>query len=291
MPVIVSKEIDQVRDQVAGARSKDSALTVGLVPTMGALHAGHLSLIDAARRDCGCVVVSIFVNAAQFGPHEDLDQYPRPIAEDLEKCRASGVDLVFQPSAEVIYGSGCDTTVQVNTVSAHLCGRHRSGHFAGVALVVTKLLNIVQPDRAYFGQKDAQQLAVIRRLVHDLNIPVEIIGCPIVREPDGLALSSRNAYLNEHEREQATVLYRSLLAIRDAVDGGSRDSAALVRAARTLIEQSGPGDSDYVELVDPQSMQPLARFEEASVLAAAAVRFGECRLIDNLLIDVRRDRG
>ncbi len=289
--MIVCEEIDQVREQVAGARSRDPARTVGLVPTMGALHAGHLSLIDAARRDCGWVVVSIFVNPTQFGPHEDFAQYPRPIGEDLEKCRASGVDLVFQPSMEVVYGSGCETSVQVNAVSAHLCGRHRAGHFAGVALVVTKLLNIVQPDRAYFGQKDAQQLAVIRRLVHDLNMQVEIIGCPIVREPDGLALSSRNAYLNEHEREQATVLYRCLLAIRDAVDGGLRDSNALVRAARDLIEQSGPCEIDYVELVDPQSMQPLAHLEEGSVLAAVAVRFGECRLIDNLLIDVAGDRG
>jgi len=289
--VIVCKEIDQVREQVAGARSREPARTVGLVPTMGALHAGHLSLIDAARSECGCVVVSIFVNAAQFGPHEDLDQYPRPISADLEKCRASGVDLVFQPSEEVVYGSGCDTTVQVNTVSAPLCGRHRPGHFAGVALVVTKLLNIVQPDRAYFGQKDAQQLAVIRRLVGDLNMPVQIIGCPTVRELDGLALSSRNAYLSEHEREQATVLYRSLLAIQDAVEGGSRDSAALVRAARNLIEQSGPCEIDYVELVDPKSMQPLSRLEEGSVLAAVAVHFGECRLIDNLLIDVGHDRG
>ncbi len=291
MPVIVCEEIDQVREQVAGVRSKDSARIVGLVPTMGALHAGHLSLIDAARRDCDCVVVSIFVNPTQFGPNEDIDQYPRPIGEDLEKCRASGVDLVFQPSTEVVYGSGCDTTVQVNTVSAHLCGRHRPGHFAGVSLVVTKLLNIVQPDRAYFGQKDAQQLAVIRRLVRDLNIPVAIIGCPTVREPDGLALSSRNAYLNEREREQATVLYRSLLAIRDAVDGGSRDSTTLVRAARDLIEQSGPCEIDYVELADPNSIQPLARLEEGPVLAAVAVRFGQCRLIDNLLIDVGRDRG
>ena len=287
----VCEEIDQVREQVAGARSRDPARMVGLVPTMGALHAGHLSLIDAARRDCGWVVVSIFVNPAQFGPDEDLDKYPRPTSEDLDQCRASGVDLVFQPSVEVVYGSGCDTTVQVNAVSAHLCGRYRPGHFAGVSLVVTKLLNIVQPDRAYFGQKDAQQLAVIRRLAHDLNMPVEIIACPIVREPDGLALSSRNAYLNEREREQATVLYRSLLAIRDAVKGGSHDSAALVQAARDLIEQSGPCEIDYVELVDPQSMQPLAHLEEGSILAAVAVRFGECRLIDNLLIDVGRDRG
>ncbi len=289
--MIVCEEIDQVREQVAGARSRDPARTVGLVPTMGALHAGHLSLIDAARKDCGWVVVSIFVNAAQFGPHEDFDQYPRPVSADLEKCRASGVDLVFQPSAEVVYGAGCDTTVQVETVSAPLCGRHRPGHFAGVSLVVTKLLNIVQPDRAYFGQKDAQQLAVVRRLVHDLNMPVEIIACPIVREPDGLALSSRNVYLSEQERAQATVMYRSLLAIRDAVEAGSRDSATLVRAARDLIEQSGPCEIEYVELVDPQFMQPLPRLEAGSVLAAVAVRFGECRLIDNLLIDVGRDRG
>ena len=291
MPVIVCERIDQVREQVAGARLQDPALMVGLVPTMGALHPGHLSLIDAARRDCGWVVVSIFVNPSQFGSNEDFDQYPRPISEDLEKCSASGVDLVFQPSVEVVYGSGCDTTVQVNAVSAHLCGRHRPGHFAGVSLVVTKLLNMVQPDRAYFGQKDAQQLAVVRRLVHDLNMPVEIIGCPIVREPDGLALSSRNVYLNEHERKQATVLYRSLLALRDAVEQGSRDGAALLRSARDLIEQSGPCEIEYVELVDPQSMQPLPRLEAGPVLAAVAARFGECRLIDNLLIDVGHDRG
>ncbi len=289
--MIVCKEIDQVRERLAGARSRDPARTVGLVPTMGALHAGHMSLIEAARKDCGCVVVSIFVNPAQFGPDEDLDQYPRPISRDLEKCRAAGVDLVFQPSAEVVYGCGCDTTVQVNAVSAHLCGPHRPGHFAGVALVVTKLLNIVQPNRAYFGQKDAQQLAVIRRLVHDLNMPVEIIGCPTVRELDGLALSSRNAYLDVRERAQATVLYRSLQGIRDAVESGSRDSVALLRAARDLIEQSGPCEIDYVELVDPESMQPISRLGDGLVLAAAAVRFGECRLIDNLLIDVGPDRG
>ncbi len=289
--MIVCEKIDQVRAQVAGARSQDPARVVGLVPTMGALHAGHLSLIDAARRDCGWVVVSIFVNPNQFGPNEDIDEYPRPIGEDLKKCRSSGVDLVFQPSVEVMYGSGCVTTVQVKAVSAPLCGRQRPGHFAGVALVVTKLINIVQPDRAYFGQKDAQQLAVIRRLAGDLNMLVEIIGCPTVREPDGLALSSRNVYLDEHERQQATVLYRSLLAIRDAVEGGSRDSAALVRAAHDLIEQSGPCEIDYVELVDPESIQPLSRLKEGSVLAAVAVRFGECRLIDNLLIDVGRDRG
>ncbi len=250
---------------------------------MGALHAGHLSLIHAAKRECDLVVVSIFVNPTQFGPDDDYEEYPRPIAEDLQKCEAAGVDLVFNPSVEEVYGDHSLTVVHVEKISENLCRRHRPAHFAGVALVVTKLLNIVQPDRAYFGQKDAQQLAVIRRMVHDLNMPIDIVGCPIVREPDGLALSSRNAYLSREERQQAAVLYRSLLAIRDAIRAGSRNSANILQQARVLIEEAGPCKVDYIELVDPETMQPVSRVK-GPVLAVLAVRIGQCRLIDNLLI-------
>ena len=282
--MILCKTVRRMREEIARARRSLPDHTVGLVPTMGALHEGHLSLLTAARRECETLVVSIFVNPAQFGPDEDYAQYARPIREDDRKCESAGVDLVFQPSTEEMYGSSCLTNVHVDGISSELCGRCRPGHFDGVALVVTKLFNVVQPDRAYFGQKDAQQLAMIRQLVQDLSIPVQIVGLPIVREVDGLAFSSRNASLGPAQRVQAAVLYRALQAIRDSVQSGVRDSELIVGNARKLIESAGPCEIDYVELVDPRTMLPVSQVA-GPVLATLAVHIGECRLIDNLAID------
>lgn len=280
----VCETVRHLREEIARARCSVPSKTIGFVPTMGALHEGHLSLIAAARRECDTVVVSIFVNPEQFGPDEDCAEYPRPVREDEEKCHSAGVDLVFRPSAAEMYGSSCLTTVHVDEVTSELCGRYRPGHFDGVALVVTKLFNMVQPNRAYFGQKDAQQLALIRQLVQDLSIPVRIVGLPIVREVDGLAFSSRNASLEPTQRVQAAVLYRALQAIRDSIHCGVRDSELIVGNARELIESAGPCEIDYVELVDPQTMLPISQVA-GPVLATLAVRIGACRLIDNLAID------
>ena len=276
--------IIEVRREITELRASRSGGTLGFVPTMGALHAGHISLLQAAREECELVAVSIFVNPTQFGPGEDFEKYPRSMAEDLTKCRSAGVDLVFRPDAGELYPDAALTRVHVTGVSEPLCGRHRPGHFDGVALIVAKLFNIVQPDRAYFGQKDAQQLAVIRRMVHDLDMPVEIVGCPIVREADGLALSSRNAYLGAGQRRQASVLQRALLAMREAIRAGQKDADQIVRQARKLILEAGPCEIDYVELVHTQTVQPV-KLVHGPVLAVLAVRIGECRFIDNLLID------
>lgn len=280
----VCETVRHMREEIVRVRRSGPSQTIGFVPTMGALHEGHLSLIAAARRECDTLVVSIFVNPAQFGPDEDCAAYPRPVREDEQKCHSAGVDLLFRPSAAEMYGSSCLTTVHVDGVGSELCGRYRPGHFDGVALVVTKLFNLVQPDRAYFGQKDAQQLTLIRQLVQDLSIPVQIVGLPIVREVDGLAFSSRNASLGPTQRVQAAVLYRALRSIRDSIHCGSRDSELIVGNARELIESAGPCEIDYVELVDPQTMLPVSRVA-GPVLATLAVRIGTCRLIDNLAID------
>ena len=280
--------ISETRHGISRLRSTRVGGQLGFVPTMGALHAGHISLIKAAREECGLVVVSIFVNPTQFGAGEDFEKYPRSITQDLEKCRAAGVDLVFSPNVQELYPDRALTRVCVLEVSESLCGQHRPGHFDGVALIVAKLFNIVQPDRAYFGQKDAQQLAVIRRMVRDLDMPVEIVGCPIVREADGLALSSRSAYLNAEQRHQASVLYHALLGMREAIRAGQEGAAEIVRQARQLISEAGPCDIDYVELVHMHTMQPV-QLVQGPVLAVLAVRIGDCRLIDNLFIDGDRD--
>jgi len=251
---------------------------------MGALHAGHISLIEAARRDGTFVVVSIFVNPTQFGPNEDYTRYPRDEAGDLEKCRAAGADLVFIPTAEVMYASDAATTVHVARLTETLCGPCRPGHFDGVATVVTKLFNIVQPDRAYFGQKDAQQLAVIRRMTRDLNFPIEIVGCPTVREPDGLAMSSRNLLLSSDERRRAPALYRALCAARDRILRGERDSQVILAEMHGILATINPTRVDYVSIVDADSLQPVTRIDRP-VLIALAVRLGATRLIDNVLVD------
>lgn len=282
--LFVCKKIEDIRREVARIRSEQPGVAIGFVPTMGALHDGHLSLIRASQRAGDAVVVSIFVNPTQFAPGEDFNAYPRPLQTDLAKCQTAGVAAVFHPPPEQMYGPNHLTHVTVDRLTDHLCGPYRAGHFAGVALVVTKLFNIVQPDRAYFGQKDAQQLAVIRQMVEDLNLPIQIVACPIVREPDGLAMSSRNAYLNPQQRLQAVALYRSLDAMRQAIVTGQRDPARIVREANSILEASGPCRIDYVELVDPLTMQPVASVQ-GPVLAAVAVWIGPCRLIDNLLID------
>jgi pantoate--beta-alanine ligase len=273
---------------VAEVRAARPQLTepVGLVPTMGALHEGHLSLVQQARKDCATVAMSIFVNPTQFGPREDLSRYPRPIERDLDLAREAGVDVVFNPASEEVYPPGFSTYVDVEGPSRRWEGEHRPGHFRGVATVVTKLFTIIQPQRAYFGQKDFQQLAVVRRLAADLNLPVEVIGCETVREADGLALSSRNVYLTAEDRPFATALHGALREGRRRLSAGERD-AARVRAAMERILLDTPGVSaDYVAVVDPDSLEPLegeiSPNQRAHGLVAA--RLGSVRLIDNMAL-------
>lgn len=248
---------------------------------MGALHPGHEALIRAARRECGIVVVSIFVNPLQFGPNEDYARYPRTLEKDVEICRRQGTDVVFNPSPDDMYPLPPLTFAQVTRVSEHLCGKFRPGHFRGVATVVLKLFNIVRPDRAYFGEKDMQQLAVIRRMVADLNIPVEIAAVPTVREPDGLAISSRNQHLNSAERKAAPVLYRALEEAVKRIRSGERDASKVREAAIAILESEPLVRVEYLEIVDPTEMQPLATISD-SVRIAAAVWIGGTRLIDNV---------
>lgn len=271
-------------------RSTSAEATVGLVPTMGALHAGHRSLMTRARSQCGWVVVTIFVNPLQFAPQEDLTQYPRDLASDLAICEAAGVDLVFAPTPEEL-GLAADRAPLTQVVpppelATVLCGRSRPGHFQGVTTIVAKLLNLVRPDLAFFGQKDAQQLAILRRLVRDLDFPVELIACPIVREADGLALSSRNRYLNAAERSQAVALYRSLQGAVAQFQAGERSAAALVDRVRADLNAAPGVTLDYAELVDPDALEPLTEVTTAGLLAVAA-RVGTARLIDNVLLQSR----
>jgi pantoate--beta-alanine ligase len=276
----VITSIPRARDRVAEARRLHRL--IGLVPTMGALHAGHRSLIDLAGAQCDLVLVSIFVNPLQFDRPEDLEQYPRTLQTDVDFCSAAGVDVVFAPSVAEMYPEPLDCVVDVGRVAEHLCGKFRPGHFRGVATVVLKLLQIVQPDRAYFGEKDAQQLAVIRRMVADFNVPVGIVGVPIVREPDGLALSSRNQRLTPEERRVATVLYEALKVARGQVAGGVRDAACVRQAARQVVEREPAVRLEYLEVVEPREMQPVERIE-GPVIAAGAIWVGGTRLIDNVI--------
>ena len=273
--------IDQVRRAVREARGRGRK--VGLVPTMGALHEGHASLIRAARGETGCLVVSIFVNPTQFGPGEDLSRYPRPVEKDMELCRREGVDVVFTPSAAEMYPDGFATRVGVAGLSEKMCGAFRPGHFDGVCTVVAKLFTIVQPDVAYFGEKDAQQLAIIRRMAADLNLPLEIRGCPLVREPDGLALSSRNAYLSADERRRALALSAALAEAKLALAAGARDAAKVAAAVRRRLEAAAGVEIQYVAVVDPDTLADLARIAD-KVLVAVAAKVGATRLIDNVLL-------
>lgn len=278
----VIRSIAGIRAAVAAARA--TGRTIAFVPTMGALHAGHVSLVRAAARDGAFVVVSIFVNPTQFGPNEDFSRYPRDEPGDLDKCRRAGAHALFLPATEEIYPPGASTVVHVGGVTDGLCGPHRPGHFDGVATVVAKLFNIVGPDRAYFGEKDFQQLVVVRRMTADLNLPVEIVGCPTVREPDGLAMSSRNAYLSADERLRATAIHRSLALIAAVVAAGERDTGRLVARAREALEREArPDKIDYFSAVDPESLREVPAVG-GPTLFAVALRIGRTRLIDNVLV-------
>jgi pantoate--beta-alanine ligase len=270
--------------------AKRQGKLVGLVPTMGALHAGHLSLIRAARRQCDRVAATIFVNPTQFGPNEDFQAYPRPMDADLEACRREQVDWVFTPSVECMYPADSKTSVHVRDLTSGLCGPFRPGHFDGVATVVAKLFNILPADAAFFGEKDYQQLQVIKRMAADLNFPIEIVACPTVREPDGLAMSSRNAYLSPKQREQAANLSRALFTAAEAVRRGETNVAKLQSMMRDLIQSAGPNQIDYIEIVHPQSLARLTRVEGPARICLA-VRIGACRLIDNVPVEPTRLTG
>jgi len=257
---------------------------VGLVPTMGYLHAGHLSLVERARRENARVAASIFVNPTQFGPTEDLALYPRDLDRDRAFLEAAGCDLLFAPAVEEMYAEGAETTVEVGSIAAPLEGERRPGHFRGVATVVLKLFGIVRPDRAYFGQKDAQQLAVIRKMVRDLDVPVEIVGCPTVREPDGLAMSSRNAYLEADDRRAATVLYRALAAAQDRWAQGERSAGALRSAMRAVLDAEPRAKTEYVSVADPATLRELDDVQGSAIISMAVV-LGRSRLIDNLVLE------
>jgi pantoate--beta-alanine ligase len=278
----VAKSIDEVRRQIAAALRRGHR--IGLVPTMGALHEGHVSLIRAARAECGFVVVSIFVNPTQFGPSEDFARYPRPFESDLAKCAAERVDLVFAPDVAMMYPPDFRTFVEVRELQDPLCGAARPGHFRGVATVVLKLFNIVQPHIAYFGQKDAQQARIIRQLVRDLDVPVEVRVCPIIRDRNGLAISSRNQYLDAEQRRNATVLHRALQTARTLVENGESDGGVVQRALATPIEATPGAILEYAEVVDAESLQRVERLQ-GKVLLAVAVRFGATRLIDNEIVE------
>ncbi len=261
---------------------------VGFVPTMGYLHDGHLSLVRCAKRDNRSVAVSIFVNPTQFGPNEDLESYPRDLDRDLSLLEAEGVDLVWTPTAEVMYPPGFQTWVEVEKITKLLEGKYRPGHFRGVTTVVAKLFNGVQPQRAYFGQKDAQQARVIQQMVRDLNYPIEIVVCPIRREPDGLAMSSRNTYLNPEERKAATVLYRALTAAKKAFEQGERDADALRKIMEDTINAEPLARLQYVSCADPDTLEELHGKVDKALLSMA-VFVGKTRLIDNMLVGTGKE--
>jgi len=278
----------RICETVATMRAECAALRyggrrLGLVPTMGALHEGHLSLLRAARAQCDVVAASIFVNPTQFGPQEDLAKYPHPFARDSELLRAEGVDLLFAPSVDEMYPAGGVTYVNVERLSERLCGRSRPGHFRGVATVVSKLFHVVQPEAAFFGQKDAAQVAVIRAMVRDLLLPVEIVACPIVRETDGLALSSRNVYLTAEQRRHALTIYRSLSRVRELYEGGERDTASLIGAGVEEFSRDDEVRLDFLEIVDAESLEPLETAQPGALVALAGF-VGSTRLIDNIVL-------
>ncbi len=271
-----------MKEQARQARAENRI--IGLVPTMGALHRGHLALMERARRECSTVVASIFVNPKQFGPAEDFSKYPRTFDSDREMLEQAGVDFLFAPEASEIYPQGFSSYVQVDGLSEKLEGRSRPGHFRGVATVVMKLLQIVQPNFAYFGRKDAQQSRIIAQMVRDLNLDSEIVVCPIVREPDGLAISSRNAYLNAEERKAATVLHRALDEAKNEMAAGVRDSLQLQTTLRRKLDCERLATVDYAEIVDSESFEPVVRVSKPSYIVLA-VLIGKTRLIDNLYIE------
>ena len=273
--VITLAELRSARQNLPGS--------VGLVPTMGYLHEGHLSLVRRARQECDRVIVSIFVNPTQFGPQEDLSRYPRDLERDLRLLEPLGTDLVWLPTAEIMYPPGFQTWVEVETITRPLEGAMRPGHFRGVATVVAKLFNAVQPEKAYFGQKDAQQAAVIRRMARDLDFPVEIVICPIVREPDGLAMSSRNVYLDPEQRKAATVLYRSLSAAKQAYQAGERDAEEIRETMKEVLRKEPLAEVQYVSCADYDTLEELETVSGRALLSLA-VLIGKTRLIDNMVL-------
>ena len=286
MPPALIETIPALRERLVRLRS--GGALVGLVPTMGALHAGHVQLIDRARRECQCVVVSIFVNPLQFDREDDLRCYPRALQADLDICRDLGVDVVFAPREEEMYPLSPCCTVDIIRIADHLCGQHRPGHFRGVATVVLKLFQIVQPNRAYFGGKDAQQTAIVRRLVRDFNVPVDVVEVPTVREPDGLAVSSRNAHLRPEERQVAVVLYRALREARGRIAAGETDAAAVRERAAACVPNDSGLRLEYLEIVDPDDIQPV-EIITGTVRVAGALWVGKTRLIDNVLCTPESD--
>ena len=278
----IAKTIAEITASVAQARK--AGKTIGFVPTMGALHDGHVSLIEAAATRCGHVVVSIFVNPTQFGPGEDLNKYPRPFEKDLAICEKHGADTVFAPQVQEMYPRENLTWVNVEQLTDRLCGEFRPGHFRGVATVCAKLFDIVCPDVAFFGQKDAQQALVIRRMVADLNMPLEIVVCPTVREPDGLAMSSRNQYLSPQERKDATRIARSLERCLESIEAGERAAEVLRGQIRQILEQMPATRIEYISICDSETLEELDRVR-GRVLVAVAVRMKSARLIDNILVD------
>jgi pantoate--beta-alanine ligase len=278
----VLRTIAAVRAALRTARAPEGKL-VGLVPTMGALHRGHLSLVERARGECGVVAASIFVNPLQFGPNEDFDRYPRQLERDCELFEAAGVDLVFAPGVAEMVPAGATTTVDVGAIGTKLDGAHRPGHFLGVATIVAKLFHVIQPDRAYFGQKDAVQVAVLRQMVRDLNFPVELVACPIVRDEDGLALSSRNAYLSAEERARALTIPRALEAMREEVAAGIVDADFVLKAGVDVIQRLGGIELEYLQVVDAKTLEPVQVIRPGTLIAMAA-RVGKTRLIDNFLV-------
>jgi pantoate--beta-alanine ligase len=277
----ICNTIEDMRAARRAARRGGERL--GFVPTMGALHEGHLSLVRAARSSCDVVAASIFVNPTQFGPSEDLAKYPRSFERDRDLLEKHGVQLLFAPSVEEMYPAGAVTWVMVEELSGRLDGRSRPGHFRGVTTVVAKLFHVVEPDAAFFGQKDAAQVAIIRRMVRDLNFSVEIVACPIVRDGDGLAMSSRNAYLDPQQRKQALVLQRALTRVKKSWEAGEHDPAKLVAAGREEIAEEKSVRLDYLEIVDPDSLDPVESASDGALVAVAAF-VGSTRLIDNILL-------
>ncbi len=264
---------------------KSSKKTIGFVPTMGALHQGHLSLIKQAAKDNNKVVVSIFVNPAQFGQKEDLKKYPRSLKKDFELCRKAGVDLVFVPDVKSMYPQDYSTFIEVEGLSSKLCGIFRPGHFRGVATIVAKLLNIIEPELLYLGQKDAQQAIIVNRMIKDLNFPVKVKVMPTVREKDGLALSSRNIYLNKQERKESLVLSEALFLAKLLIDNGQRDTARIIAKMKQLIERKRLVTMEYISIVDSESLQDLKKIQK-DCLIALAVKIGKTRLIDNLKVQI-----
>ena len=281
----VATTIESVKNLVRAARGRGER--IGLVPTMGALHVGHVSLIEAAVKNGNFVVVSIFVNPTQFGPGEDFEKYPRPLEADLDICRKAGVDVVFAPALEQMYPVENLTWITVERLTESLCGRNRPGHFRGVTTVCTKLFNIVAPDTAYFGQKDAQQASVIQRMVADLNMPLEIVVCPTVREPSGLAISSRNQYLSDREKEDAATIFTSLQECTRMIDVGVMDARQIITRMREVLRQVPSIEIEYVSIVDAGTLEDIETIA-GKVLVAVAVKIGPARLIDNILVDVNK---